>query len=249
MKTITTKQLAQILAGGDSYIRTKGGVVKGLAITIAKNPEAPEIIIVGKKPRVVANAHVLLKSNKPVPVYLKQAINNWKYIGIYKAECYRKDQETIKKHCGPRSENEVDGILFLSSIDDNVEVKVSQRSMARVGVTKKVEMAAIQFVAEYYRRLGFRVEDRQKQNCGYDLLVKEGSRCEKIEVKGTSSIVPRFFITKNEMIKSADPTWRLIVVTDVLSNPQMKIFNAEKMKRKFKFDALICECTEKMRTK
>lgn len=45
MKTIDTQELASRLAGGDCYIRTKNGEVKGLAVTVRRNPEAPEVII------------------------------------------------------------------------------------------------------------------------------------------------------------------------------------------------------------
>ena len=54
---ITGKQLA----GGDSYIRTKNNIVKGLAITTRDNPEAPEIIVVGKGTRVIIRLNVTAK--------------------------------------------------------------------------------------------------------------------------------------------------------------------------------------------
>ncbi len=62
MIVISTTELAELLAGGDSYIRTKNGEVKGLAVTTDKNPDAPEIIVVGKGPRIVGNAKLFIKS-------------------------------------------------------------------------------------------------------------------------------------------------------------------------------------------
>jgi len=52
MSILTTAELAKKLAGGDSYIRTKNNVVKGLAITTELNPEAPEVIVVGNGDRI-----------------------------------------------------------------------------------------------------------------------------------------------------------------------------------------------------
>lgn len=52
MSILTTPELAEKLAGGDSYIRTKNNVVKGLAITTELNPEAPEVIVVGGGPNI-----------------------------------------------------------------------------------------------------------------------------------------------------------------------------------------------------
>ena len=84
MDILTTKQLAEELAGGDSYIRTKKNIVKGLAITTDLNPEAPEIIVVGSGPRKIANAKLFVFQKQYVPVYVKQAVNAWKFMGKYK---------------------------------------------------------------------------------------------------------------------------------------------------------------------
>ena len=54
LKMISTKTLAARLAGGDDYIRTKRGRVRGLALRTDLNPEAPEVIVVGMGPRVRA---------------------------------------------------------------------------------------------------------------------------------------------------------------------------------------------------
>ncbi|WP_286049744.1 hypothetical protein [Rheinheimera sp. KL1] len=91
MTILTTPQLAEKLAGGDSYIRTKDNIVKGLAITIELNPEAPEIIVVGNGTRIRANARLLLEQQEYVPVYLKQTVNAWKFLGKYKADRYSQD--------------------------------------------------------------------------------------------------------------------------------------------------------------
>ena len=86
MKTDTTdgRQLQQLTAGGDGFIRTHNKVVKGLAITTQKNPEAPEIIVVGKGKIIEANAERFLEQGQNVPVYIKQGTNEWKYAG----ECF-----------------------------------------------------------------------------------------------------------------------------------------------------------------
>ena len=66
---------------------------------------------------------------------------------------------------------------------------------------KVVEVAAIQAAIGALAKLGYtNVVDRQKDNCGYDLLAKgHGGGGElHVEVKGTSGAVPRFFMTPNE---------------------------------------------------
>lgn len=242
MKTLTTGELAKILAGGDSFIRTKNGEVKGLAITTDKNPEAPDMIVVGKGPRKIENAKLFLKSGLFVPVYIKQTVNSWKYLGSYKADSYRQDIETIKKYRKHRKIDEIDGILFLSEQDD-IEISVSSRSIPDVEAKKKTEIAAINFVTEFYKKSNYIVTDRQKDNCGYDLLIERNSEALKIEVKGTVSSEQRFFLSRRERAKSTDPLWRLAIVTQAVNNPELEIFDPKEMEEKFNFDALCWECT------
>ncbi|MCE9662189.1 DUF3883 domain-containing protein [Halomonas sp. M5N1S17] len=242
MKTLTTDELAQELSGGDSYIRTKNNVVKGLAVTTEKNPEAPEIIVVGTGVRIIANAKLFLEQQQFVPVYVKQAVNSWRYLGNYKAERYSQDPEVIEKHRKHRPFGSIDGILFLSSSDELI-VDISAPSFPDVETRKKIELAAIQYVTAHYEEMGYSITDRQKDNCGYDLLSESADETLKIEVKGTSTAEKRFFISRNERSKSADPLWRLAIVTSALNNPSLEIFNSSEMEKLFTFDALCWECT------
>lgn len=242
MKTLTTDELAQELAGGDSYIRTKNNVVKGLAVTTDKNPEAPEIIVVGTGVRIIANAKLLLEQQQYVPVYVKQAVNSWRYLGTYKADSYSQDPKVIEKHRKHRPSEGIDGILFLSSSDE-LTVNVSAPSFPDAETRKKIELAAVQYVTAHYEKIGYSITDRQKDNCGYDLLVESDDETLKIEVKGTSAVEKRFFISRNERSKSADPLWRLAIVTNTLSSPKLEIFNSCEMEQTFNFDALCWECT------
>lgn len=242
MRNLTTDELAQELSGGDSYIRTKNNVVKGLAITVEKNPEAPEIIVVGTGVRIMENARLFLEQQKYVPVYVKQAVNSWKYLGTYKADSYSQDPDVIEKHRKHRSVESISGIMFLSSGDELV-VNVSAPSFPDAETRKRIEMAAIGYVVDYYKGAGYSITDRQRDNCGYDLLVERDDETLKIEVKGTSAVEKRFFISRNERNKSADPLWRLAAVTSVLASPKLEIFNSTEMERIFNFDALCWECT------
>jgi hypothetical protein len=242
MKTLTTRELAIELAGGDTFIRTKSNVVKGLAITTEKNPEAPDIIVVGKGVRIVANAKLFLQQQHYVPVYVKQAVNAWKYLGDYKADHYSRDTKVIEKHRKHRPNESVDGILFLSS-SDNLIIDVSSPSFPDIETRKRIEVLAVYHVTDHFEKMGYRVTDRQKDNCGYDLLIEKEDAALKIEVKGTSGVEKRFFLSRNERYKSADPLWRLAIVTGALSNPSIDIFTSWEMDSIFNFNALCWECT------
>jgi hypothetical protein len=241
METLTTAELAEKLAGGDSYIRTTNNVVKGVAITTDKNPEAPEVIVVGTGVRIKVNARLFLEQKEYLPVYIKQSVNAWKYLGKYKADSYSQDSKIIEKHRKHRPVEGVDGILFLSA-EESFEIEVVPRTFPDPEKRKKVELTAIDFVTAHYVRQGYSVTDRQCDNCGYDLLVEKGEAFLKIEVKGTSLDEQRFFLSRNERSKSVDPQWRLVIVSNALVNPKLSVYNTTEMETVFNFDPLCWEC-------
>lgn len=122
-------------------------------------------------------------------------------------------------------------------------IDVSSPSLPDIETRKKIEVAAVNYVTNHYEKIGYSVTDRQKDNCGYDLLVEKEDVVLKIEVKGTSGVEKRFFLSRNERSKSADPLWRLAIVTGALSNPSLEMFTSSEMESAFNFDALCWECT------
>ena len=96
-KMFTAKEVSAQTAGGDSYIRTKNNVVRGLAITLEKNPEAPDIIIVGDGARIKENAELFKQTITPVKTFIKHDTDKWEYVGRYKVKYYSKGNDRIFK--------------------------------------------------------------------------------------------------------------------------------------------------------
>lgn len=112
-KFYTAKEVAAQTAGGDSYIRTKNNVVRGLAITLDKNPEAPDYVIVGDGVRIKENAELFKRTITPVKTFVKHDTDKWAYVGRYKVKHYSRSNEDIEKYRKHRPRNRVTGILFL----------------------------------------------------------------------------------------------------------------------------------------
>lgn len=240
-KFLSNKELSEKYAGGDHFIRTKAGQVKVLAIRPDWNPRAPEIIVVGAGPRRERNTELLLNSGNAVPTYIKRDTDKWEYVGDYQATAYRTDTKTIEAHRDNRPRNEVAGILFMKATD-KIAVEVYGGGFSDPQTRKEVEALAIKFVTNYFKSEGYKIEDCQNKNCGYDLLAISENRTLMIEVKGTMASEPRFFITRNERASLVDSKWRLALVTSARSNPQLTVLNAKETERQFAFDALAWEC-------
>lgn len=114
---IDTRELADITAGGTDFIRTKNGEVKGIAIRPDLNPEAPEIVLVGRGRNRQPRAQRYFESGSHIPAFIKRAANQWEYVGEYRATHYTEDrQEVERRPKGSRIPNSVEGVLFLEKI-------------------------------------------------------------------------------------------------------------------------------------
>lgn len=94
---------------------------------------------------------------------------------------------------------------------------------------RRIEIAAVNKVCEYYEERGFHIVDRQKDNCGYDLLVTKGKKEFHVEVKGSSGDRFRLYLTLNEYNHmNATSKWRLAAVKNVFNEGcKLKIFNKD----------------------
>jgi hypothetical protein len=182
---IDTATLAKMTAGGDSYIRTKNGIVKGLAIRRDLNPEAPEIILVGSGPNIVANSRRFARTNSAVPTYVKRRTNAWEFIGNYKAVKFSEEPEVIARFANnDRPADTLGGILFLEQADTPT-IAVPGGGFPDSETRKEIESAAVSFVTHELKRRNYVVEDRQSENQGYDLLATRLTEELLVEVKGT----------------------------------------------------------------
>lgn len=242
---LTTDELAEATAGGDDYIRTLYNKVLGLALRLDINPEGPEIIAFGDGPRIVARAKLLLASGASVPTYVKRGVNAWEYLGEYRATAIRWDERTIKKHSTNRGDEKIAGVLFLESAAEP-KVRVTGGGYADAETRLEIELAAIAAVTHELQRRGFAVHDRQRENLGYDLLAVSKVETLLVEVKGTESSIPRFFLTRNEWAcAQAQLVWRLFVVCQARSAPVLHEYTQKEVARLFTLDPLAWECTQR----
>lgn len=110
---------------------------------------------------------------------------------------------------------------------------------------KKVELASIK-AAHALLSKTHRVTDRQKDNCGYDLLARDKKTGDElhVEVKGTSSKTMHFYLTRGEYrYMLSTPQWRLLMVTDALSNPKLTLLTHKEVRKTFDLEAFAWEAT------
>lgn len=109
---------------------------------------------------------------------------------------------------------------------------------------KRVELASIE-AAKALLSKTHRVTDRQKDNCGYDLLARDRKTGDElhVEVKGTSSTTMHFYLTRGEYRYMQTPQWRLLMVTEALTKPQLTLLTHREVKKTFDLEAFAWEAT------
>lgn len=115
---------------------------------------------------------------------------------------------------------------------------------------KAVEEAAVKATSRELNRLGYQFESVEKDNIGYDLHATrrtDGSELH-VEVKGTSGSEPRFFMTANEYSYRPAPEWRLAIVVDALTKPEVNLLELREVERKFELKPMVWKATRKAST-
>ncbi|MGO1049050.1 protein NO VEIN domain-containing protein [Crossiella sp. CA198] len=98
-------------------------------------------------------------------------------------------------------------------------------------LNRKVELAAMAAVTEYYAKRGARVADVSLHRRGWDLDCHlDNGEVLRVEVKGVRGDSPRFLLTRNEFIKATRPDWRLAVVTGALTTPKVAIHQGDRIR-------------------
>ena len=110
----------------------------------------------------------------------------------------------------------------------------------------QVEDASMGIAKSYLESKGYSVEDISEHNRGYDLLAtkkKSGTDEElHVEVKGTSTSIQRFYISRREKLYMSESRWRLLIVTDALTtDPKISLLTSREVEEKFKFNEFAWE--------
>ncbi len=114
---------------------------------------------------------------------------------------------------------------------DKPNDKKGTRSKPSQEQIRKVEQAAVKAAAKYFFKQGlFMVDDCQQKGIGYDFVFEKGEKRLHVEVKGVSGSQIDFNLTPKEfMCAKIDRKWQLLVVTDALTSPKVKLLNGKEL--------------------
>ncbi len=112
-------------------------------------------------------------------------------------------------------------------------------SYASAELRKAIETEAISVVINHFIQSGWKVVSVETENVGYDLFCTKGNEEIHAEVKGTSSNLEQFILTRNEFNQlRTDPMFVLCLVSDALNTQRLSIFSSQEVMKLFNIDPL-----------
>jgi hypothetical protein len=95
----TREQIHDALGGGlTEFLPHRDGKVVAGCFNPALNPRAPDVVAVGPSPNAQRWAEAFTAQGEPVPVFLKDDVQRWRYAGEYRVERQVLDPDEISAH-------------------------------------------------------------------------------------------------------------------------------------------------------
>lgn len=99
-----------------SYLPTVQGVVVAGCFRRDTNPDAPTVVLPGNGPIIKSSAESFAASRKAVPVFIKQSVGDWRFVGEYRVSRISRDRAEIKMYAKRAGRTDVSCVLHLSEV-------------------------------------------------------------------------------------------------------------------------------------
>ena len=108
-------EIAAKVGGGSlqAYLPTVNGEVVAGCFRRKLDPGAPNIILPGNGPIIRHTAELFAASGVAVPVFLKQAVNRWRYVGDFRVARMSTDPSETHKYASRAGRDDVSSVLRL----------------------------------------------------------------------------------------------------------------------------------------
>jgi hypothetical protein len=98
------------------YLRERNGHIVCACLRADLNPSAPWEILVGKEESHIRQAELLARESSPIPVFVKEAVDQWEYWGNFQFERYEKDQDRIRPMLPENRVGNTSMVVYLAEV-------------------------------------------------------------------------------------------------------------------------------------
>jgi hypothetical protein len=117
------KEISKLVGGSEiDFLPTEDKQVVCGCVTRGHNPEAPDVIIPGTGKVIEREAKIFCEQDYPIPIFIKRRVNEWEYVGHYKADRFSIEPIDIAKHHkgSITPQNEITRVIFLVAAHNRV---------------------------------------------------------------------------------------------------------------------------------
>lgn len=164
-KRYTWKQVQTHWYGEQTFLAKRDGRIVCATLVAETNPEAPEVMVVGTKPRNMQRAEEYCAQGGTIPVFIKYGVNDWEFKGFFELESFTTDPARVKKHAFPRERlsrviylrkvggpNEAGEETPFPDLEDNVPAATEGRRRWRTHLRRERDSAIIRRKKQAYRQ-------------------------------------------------------------------------------------------------
>jgi hypothetical protein len=102
----------------NAFAPIKNGRVPCLRVTLKKNPDAPNVLLVSGEKRYVCEAgRILTKQSGSIPLYFKEAPNRWLEMGDFEVEKASQEAAEIEYRQARAGRTDVGFVLFMRAVE------------------------------------------------------------------------------------------------------------------------------------
>lgn len=117
-KTYTRDEIYDETGGGSkqAYLPNKGGQILCACLNRRENPSAPYKILAGRGPEIERSGIILCEQKEPIPVFVKQEVNAWEYVGMFTVDRWTNHRADIDQYNRMSGRTDITRIIFLREV-------------------------------------------------------------------------------------------------------------------------------------
>jgi len=165
--------------GEETFLGKRGNKIVVATLDGKKNPQAPEIMVVGDKAKNRKRAEEFCEQKGHLPIFIKEQTNKWVYFGKYEFERFTDDPEEIKNYQNEANRN-LTRVIFLRAAEGQQKKETANKTdEARMAPNRLAALIVCYFLSKYdaeaRKSLGYATWNQAYSGIGGALKVNPAS--------------------------------------------------------------------------
>ena len=135
--------------GEETFLGKRGNKIVVATLDGKKNPEAPEVMVVGDKAKNRKRAEEFCQQKGILPIFIKEQTNKWIYYGKYEFERFTDEPDELKKHQNEANRNLTRVIFLRPAEGQKPRAKVNTSDDGRMASNRVAALIVCYFLSRY----------------------------------------------------------------------------------------------------